>query len=448
MFWLASLGFTWLGLGLFARSGSPHALSWLEPLFDGTVVVSCVLLCGALVAMSSRPRQTLMWCVTIALSFGTVLMLMELPAMLKLIHWRLVLDDLANDGSQYMWAYRSDPELGFRRRPNDRWSGMPQSDIQRGANLPPTLEEPIMFTYDQKGYRNLIERDRADVVLIGDSYVEGWYVSDQQTVASQLEVKLGRPVVNLGVAGYGTLQELIVLKEDGLPLSPRVVVWFFFEGNDFYDDQTFEDGVMDPSSQAEEASEPGGFASDEGWTRRSLVLNVLKRLRRLSAPLLNPLPPYYARLQGADSNVPFIYFADYAAVPWDDWIESRWAVARDSMEQAVRIARRAGIDLIFCFVPIKFRVYQPFVQFPEDSPTRDWRVWPIVERFLEFCRAAKVDCIDLTPLLQEAVRQGGMPYAPEDSHWSSEGHRRVALSLAKQLRYLNSAERPRADAAK
>lgn len=380
-----------------------------------------------------------MYCIMVALSFGVGLLILEVPAMLKLVHWRLVLETLAGDGSQYMWAYRNDPKLGFRRHPNDGWSGIPQSDIQRGADLPPTLKERITFTYDHKGYRNLIHRDEADVVLIGDSYVEGWYVSDQETVASQLETHLGRSVENMGVAGYGSLQELIVLKEDALPLSPQVVVWFFFEGNDLYDDQRFEDTMTSPPSQADEVGESGGFAN-EGWARRSLLLNGLQRLRRLSAPLLDPLPPYYARLTGADSKAPLIYFADYAAVPWDDWIESRWVVARDSMEQAVRIARRAGIDLIFCFVPIKFRVYQPFVRFPADSPTSDWTVWPIVARFSEFCRSAGVPCIDLTPLFQEAVRQGGMPYAPEDSHWSSEGHELVAARLAKELGDMNLAD--------
>ena len=49
-------------------------------------------------------------------------------------------------------------------------------------------------------------------MLLGDSFVEGWYVSDDQTVAAQLAARLGRPVANLGVAGYGALQALRVLR--------------------------------------------------------------------------------------------------------------------------------------------------------------------------------------------------------------------------------------------
>jgi hypothetical protein len=76
--------------------------------------------------------------------------------------------------------------------------------------------------------------------LIGDSYVQGDYVSDDQTTASLLEQRLGRPVANLGVAGYGIAQELVVLRRDALRLAPRIVIWFLFEGNDLYNGQDFE----------------------------------------------------------------------------------------------------------------------------------------------------------------------------------------------------------------
>jgi hypothetical protein len=84
-------------------------------------------------------------------------------------------------------------------------------------------------------------------------------------------------------------------------------------------------------------------------------------------------------------------------------------------------------------VPIKFRVYQPFVTFPPESPRRTWKVWPIDELFLKFCQSHNVPCLDLTGLFQEAVRNGHMPYSAVDSHWSSEGHLLVADLHASEL---------------
>src|SRR5262249_47983618 len=122
--------------------------------------------------------------------------------------------------------------------------GRPRSNMAQTFNLPlrsPTLQT---FSTDSRGFRNPKTLDRADVALIGDSYIEGAYVSDDETAAVRLAALTGRPVVNLGVSGYGTLQEMQVLTKFALPLAPRVVAWFFFEGNDLDDDQNFENAMV------------------------------------------------------------------------------------------------------------------------------------------------------------------------------------------------------------
>ena len=68
-------------------------------------------------------------------------------------------------------------------------------------------------------------------------------------------------MANLGVAGYGAAQELIVLNRDALPLQPRVVAWFFFEGNDLYNDYQFE-SVM--GATHETGATP--WTDDRDWT--------------------------------------------------------------------------------------------------------------------------------------------------------------------------------------
>ena len=155
-----------------------------------------------------------------------------------------------------------DAELSFRRIPGLSWSGRVRSDIEQTFGLPRAAAAPITFTYDRWGYRNPLEMERAEVVLVGDSYVEGWYVDDRETVAARLAVRLGVPVANLGVAGYGTLQELRVVRSDALDRRPNVIVWVFFEGNDLYDDQHFENSRLAlPPSEAEQTPHPEGLAA-------------------------------------------------------------------------------------------------------------------------------------------------------------------------------------------
>jgi hypothetical protein len=63
------------------------------------------------------------------------------------------------------------------------------------------------------------------VLLLGDSFVFGHGVEEDETVAAQLERFLpGCEVVNLGVTGYSTDQELLLLRERGLAYRPDVVI--------------------------------------------------------------------------------------------------------------------------------------------------------------------------------------------------------------------------------
>jgi len=54
------------------------------------------------------------------------------------------------------------------------------------------------------------------IVVLGDSHAMGWGVNDNETFSYLLEKKINRPVYNLAVSGYGTVRELIRLRESNL----------------------------------------------------------------------------------------------------------------------------------------------------------------------------------------------------------------------------------------
>jgi len=98
----------------------------------------------------------------------------------------------------------------------------------------------LSYRTDRYGFHN---EDRnwdgdTDLVMIGDSYAEGWVVRSKDNIASILSRK-GLRVVNLGKAGNGPLLELASLVEYGLGLDPRVVLWVYFE-NDIESDLLWE----------------------------------------------------------------------------------------------------------------------------------------------------------------------------------------------------------------
>lgn len=85
------------------------------------------------------------------------------------------------------------------------------------------------------------------VVMLGDSIAFGPGVDDTETFSHRLDSRASGPeVVNLGVMGYGTDQELLKLEREGLAFVPDVVVLHFCLYNDFADNmlpQALYDGV-------------------------------------------------------------------------------------------------------------------------------------------------------------------------------------------------------------
>jgi hypothetical protein len=71
----------------------------------------------------------------------------------------------------------------------------------------------------------------ASIVAVGGSFVQGWALSDEETMPWKLQERFqSRAVLNLGTGGYGTYQSLLAL-ERALPsmADPTVVVYGFIE---------------------------------------------------------------------------------------------------------------------------------------------------------------------------------------------------------------------------
>jgi len=75
------------------------------------------------------------------------------------------------------------------------------------------------------------------ILVLGDSYVWGYGVGNNERFTDFLEIQLGREdinceVLNSGVSGYGTDQEYLWFRSEGVKYQPDLVILAFFVLND------------------------------------------------------------------------------------------------------------------------------------------------------------------------------------------------------------------------
>jgi SGNH hydrolase-like domain, acetyltransferase AlgX len=368
---------------------------------------------------------------SVVLAFGMI----ETPAALRLVDYRSVFHTPTPPWRRT--GNRPDPDLIYVREPNQRLRVRFQgSDLHRlqGASASSKVYR-CDTRLDGGGFRNPADLHSAQVVMIGDSFVEGLQAADDELISAQLAKALGVSTANLGRTGYGPQQELEVLRRYGLPLGPRTCVWLFYEGNDLQDVEAY-----DASRDRVRKLRPESLTRD--WFGRSFVRNGAAYLIRQGAP--EPTIPARQRagdFRDASGRTTEIYFscgvhegdAERTAGRCESSALKRF---QSIVAEAGALCRARGIDLVVAFVPAKFRVYRDHCRFDTDSPCRDWPVDDLpnaVERAVHAI-ADDVGFLDLTPAFQARAAEGELVYLADDTHWSAEGHRVAAIAVSECLR--------------
>jgi hypothetical protein len=309
------------------------------------------------------------------------------------------------------------PEMRFVRRPHLVAAGESLGNLADSWRLD-TAPYPYEVRYDARGFRNAEDMSSAELVVLGDSYIESPLVPDRDILTSVL-ARIGEvSVANVAVAGWGPGEELGALKSIVPGLRPRVVVWAFFEGND-----------------------PENLASYVSWTERgrppprtpdrwSLARSVATRVVEGGRPT-NPLAASSSGVfRTGDGREVLMYFSRPPRTDLDEgWFFER---LRPVLQVADSTVQDLNARLVFVFVPLKFRVYHDLAAIPRGSPVREWRVGNLPDQMRSWLAsvAPGITFLDATVPLRAAARAGELVYLLDDTHWSAAGHRVVAEALA------------------
>jgi len=166
-----------------------------------------------------RPRQAAAWALRAGLALGLGLMVAEgalrLPTVSRRLLWKppIYPGERADRPST---SFAGDPLVGWRLRPEHRFEWV-------------TEGRRVAYRSDARGFRvGDHSRDGSRtrrLVLLGDSFVFGFGVGWDESLAGRLEARFPEwEVLNMAQPGFGLDQIAVALEAWALPLDPEAVV--------------------------------------------------------------------------------------------------------------------------------------------------------------------------------------------------------------------------------
>jgi len=293
------------------------------------------------------------------------------------------------------------------------------------------------------------------VLALGDSFTFGHAVEAAEAWPAVLEGLLnarGGPryeVVNAGVGGYGTGQELLLYEELESRVEPDLVVVGFAVVNDVLDNlciyaERFKadspcfhlEGsrlTVAPPRPPAEADRP------TSWPPKSRAFELLMGHARRVA-LWNPRALAIAHSFGVrvrDTQV----LPDTVAAWYDDrFAADGWRLTRRLVLELRERAGRRGAPLALLLIPSALQVERglqgALAALADDraaihaflrDPYRPQRILG------DFCHGVELPCADPLPVSLEAAARGERHYYSIDGHWTPAAHRVAAGLLLEQL---------------
>ncbi|WP_170359740.1 alginate O-acetyltransferase AlgX-related protein [Ruegeria arenilitoris] len=402
-------------------------LVYLPQSFYLNVLLSiAALLAYVFTTRKDRRRDTAQNVALSVATCGFVALLIELPALTGLIDYRQV---FIPKGVGLTGPHNRiyEPSGFFHRPANDQYSEVRPGDsvLTLGARTDHLYEAD--YIYDQNGFRNSTPIANPDLLLVGDSFIEGYKVGQDVTITEQIMQGSDYTAISLAQSDYSLYHGLSAMLHYLEDYSPKVAIWFVFEGNDL---------PYFPISHDQFVSRSAASAKPARFSERSFFGSLSPSLASWSSLAVRNLQQgNYARTRSG--NFPDVAWSDETAMYFDygppKRAEARLPYLKDLLLQGDALVRENGGTLMVAHIPMKIDVYRDLLAFPDDSIVQDWAPLELAAKLQTWADENGIEYMDLTPALQQAAADGTLVYFLDDAHWTPEGHQVVAHMVIDHL---------------
>lgn len=283
-------------------------------------------------------------------------------------------------------------------------------------------------------------------LVFGDSFIEGWGVEEQETVAKRLEHRLGDDgieVINFGVAGYGTDQEWLYFKQAGVAYQPDQVIVFFY-GNDLWNNASKKGIGAERGHKPYFRPDRTGKLRLKGVPVRKTLFWDKERLQqrpwkdRLQQYLYEHCHLYVLIRQAFRADLPRqqqqTFYQGLYGLNTDESLNRLWRLSGDILAGFNTSVRQSRATMLLVYIP-------SIVQMNE----ADWHVkrelnglvgeYDLLKPNRELAAIAathQISFLDLYPAFKESSKSKKLYF--DDSHWTPAGHELAAQLIERYLR--------------
>jgi hypothetical protein len=297
----------------------------------------------------------------------------------------------------------------------------------------------IDYRSDSHGFNNPDEiwrSRRVDIAAVGDSFTHGYCVPAGKDLVALIRQRYVA-TLNLAVAGDGPLLELATLSEYLPRFTPKIVLWFYYEGSDLTDlrrerssallGRYLEDDFVQPdlARQADIdralVTEIPNFTAREAFAARKHPLNEV--MLKATA---------FAKLTALRTGLNLIGETDAKALAIGaDLREPNMNAFREVLRHAkTRVAAWGG--------------QLQFIYLPEWARYTRYRTWGTTthDDVLALVRSLGISIIDLEPVFRAQSDPLSLFPFRGLGHYTEAGHRLVAAEVLRTLHSLNRSDSP------
>lgn len=307
--------------------------------------------------------------------------------------------------------YILDPDVGYALAP----------DFKGKISRP---EFQIDFSTNEVGLRGISPRplkaNTFRILVLGDSQTWGFGVKDNETFSVHLEKLLSAhygnfdiQVLNGGIPGYGTADQLAFLQSRGAALKPDLVIIQFLSVNDLQENRTparmwadLTDGFLsaqDVFKNGSKEAAPVLGVRAQHWLKENVYL------ARLTLDLVG----YIGARTGALSKIDELW--------GEDFTQADAQLGQELLIEMTSTASKLGAGILLLYTTGQAQVIQDTYNLPHTAA--------VVANAAQY---TGTPWIDLAEQMQQRADRYALYYR-QNGHWTPAGHQVVARILANEI---------------